>query len=60
MINTNYMDVIPTVTPVPTVSVVTTVDQLFSDLTIVEVLLPTGAGSAVQVSFTWSLQASPV
>jgi len=55
LIETNIVGVIPTVTPIPTLSVVTTIAAYESDLTLVEVLLPTGAGSTVGVSYINSL-----
>jgi hypothetical protein len=39
--------VVPTGTPIPTLTAVTKTDQFYSDLTVVEVLLPTGAGSTI-------------
>jgi hypothetical protein len=47
---TEVINVIPTKTPIPTpISVVTTVDEFYSDVTVVDVLLPSGAGTSVQV-----------
>jgi hypothetical protein len=44
------VEVIPTVTSIPTLAVVTSTGDYDSDLTVVEVLLPTGAGTPINVS----------
>ena len=46
---TRLANVQPTVTSVPTLSVATTVDDYYSDVTIVNVLVPTGVGATVSV-----------
>ena len=56
--DTNPVGVIPTATSIPTLSVTTTIDDSNSDLTLVNVLLPTGAGTTVEVSSIKSPHAS--
>lgn len=46
---TRLANVQPTVTAIPTLSVATTVDEYYSDVTIVNVLVPTGVGATVSV-----------
>lgn len=50
LIETKIIEVIPTASPLSTLSVVTTVDEYNSKLTLVEVLIPIGAGKTVTVS----------
>ena len=50
LIDTNIVAIAPTQTPIPTLSVVTTVDPIYTDVTMVDVLLPHGAGTTITVS----------
>ncbi len=49
LVQTNIIAEVPTISPIPALSTVTTVDDVFTDLTVVNILLPTGAGSSIQV-----------
>ena len=46
---TRLVNVKPTATAISTISVATATDEYYSDVTVVNVLLPTGAGQAVTV-----------
>jgi hypothetical protein len=52
LVDTDIIQVVPTVSAFPTLSVVTTVDDVYTDLTEVAILVPTGIGSSVTVSLS--------